>query len=207
MGYKAKWTDGQAIDMAMRGFEASEYASKPYEVIGRGVVGWHAAYENCSSSGGSLQGWWVRAKPAGLWTPAQPLPPEEHTYHPGYLDKAKIGALVYDGKEADARAFTNHVINGPMLNLGLPADAWEKFQDHETARHMATMLQGGFYTLAVAAQNANFRGLDYVGIGVFEGLLRKVPGVRIGRVCYCPIEGAPYVAWEDGSFTPNWEDD
>lgn len=48
--------------------------------------------------------------------------------------------------------------------------------------HMAPALGGGYKTLALAAQDDKFTGLDCVGVAVYERLLRKVPGVKIGKV-------------------------
>ena len=47
---------------------------------------------------------------------------------------------------------------------------------------MAPVLQGEFKTLAALSQSRAYTGLDYVGVGIYKDLLRKVPGMKIGHV-------------------------
>ena len=132
-----------------------------WDVIGRGKMSWHAETVNRSSSGG--------------------VNPD------AYAKEAVDGALVYDAMDADYDAFSRMVISGPMLNLRLPPDGIERMDDHtrQIAGRMAGPggLGGAFKTLATkAATDREFSGLDYVGVGVYERLLREVPGVKFGRV-------------------------
>jgi len=135
-----------------------------YGIIGRGKAGWHAAAHNVSSSGGTLD---------------------------GYVAQADEGALVYDGDGADYDTFARLVISGPMVDPGLAPGTVKRFTDTETAARMADGLEGAFKALAELAQDATYGGLDYVAVDVYEGLLRGVPGVKIGHV------RAGVVEWED----------
>lgn len=139
-----------------------------WDVIGRGFNGWHATGDGISSSGGDLNGYeyWTGAKVAG------------------YLAEAKEGALVYDAENADVPAFVEFVVNGPMVQPTLPPDAVFSFDGkaRQSLAHMAPALGGGYRALALAAQDEKYTGLDRVGVAVFERLLRKVPGIKIGKV-------------------------
>lgn len=143
-------------------------ADSKWQVIGRGFNGWHATGVDVSSSGGQLD-------PYEYWTGVKCS---------GYLAEAAEGALVYDAQDADAGAFTSFVMRGPMVSPALPPDGVDRFSkaDRETALRMAPALGGGFKTLAVMAQSEQFSGMDRVGVAVYESLLRKVPGVKIGKV-------------------------
>jgi hypothetical protein len=147
---------------------------KRWAVVGRGFNGWHAQGIDVSSSGGQLD-------PYEYWTGEKVA---------GYLAEAIEGALVYDAEKADPVAFTRHVMGGPMVNPALAPNEVDSFTkaDRDTALRMAPALGGGFKTLAVIAQSEKFTGLDRVGVGVYEGLLRKVPGVRIGKVVKGKVE-------------------
>lgn len=136
--------------------------------IGRGAGGWHANRHNCSSTGGSLE---------------------------GYLKDAEEGCLVYDGKGANLAKWVHLVVSGPMVGHNLPPGTVDRFsdKDREAARTMLPGLSGGFEKLALAAQHPKFTGLDQVALDVYEGLLRQVPGVRIGHV----VGGQ--VVWENES--------
>lgn len=169
---------------------AKKKQAKRWAVIGRGFNGWHATGVDVSSSGGDLN-------PYTYWTGAAV---------PGYLAEAIEGALVYDASEADSVAFTRHVMNGPMVNPALAPNEVDRFTkaDRDRALQMAPALGGGFKTLAVLAQSEKFTGLDRVGVGVYEGLLRKIPGVKIGKVVKGKVE------WEHpafGTFNPDAESD
>ena len=129
-----------------------------WKLIKRGRAGWHAADETgLSSSGGSLE---------------------------YYLRTASEGALVSDADEADAVAFTLFVYNGPMPDPAWAPDAVRRLSDstRERAARMIPGMSGGFEALATAAQDPTYTGLDFVGLGVYEGLLRKIPGIKIGHV-------------------------
>ena len=142
-----------------------------WHVIGRGFAGWHATGINTSESGGNLNDY--------RWNDGMTK---------GYLSNAIEGALVYDAKHLEqtdsAKDFFKLVINGPMVKPDLPPDAIERFssKQRETAKLMMPGLSGGFDTLAKLAQNEKFSGLDYVGVKVYESLLRQIPGIKIGHV-------------------------
>ena len=140
-------------------------------MIGRGRNGWHANNDTSSLSG-------AYAEEDG-----------------DRLARDAIdGALVYDAENADEQAFVTLVMRGPMCKTSLAPDAISPFTggDRKAALEMIPFLGGGFRTYALAAQDETFSGLDQVGVGVYEGLLRKVPGVRIGRV----VGGE--IAWDEG---------
>lgn len=131
-------------------------------LIGRGLNGWHAAGvtksgSRFSSSGGTRE---------------------------GYARDADDGVLVYCADKADVNSFVEFIVKGPMVDPALPSDAVNPLSGEfrKTALHMIPMLEGGFRTLAILAQNERFSSLDLVGLGIYEGLLRKVPGIRIGRI-------------------------
>jgi hypothetical protein len=156
-------------------------ANKEWHVIGRGFNGWHAKGVNVSSSGGDIV-------PRTFWTGERMAT---------YTEQAVEGALVYDAKaceesEEGRAAFIKLVFSGPMVNPELPPNGVEHFSDadRKAALRMLPGLSGGYDTLAMLAQSEAFTGLDYIGVGVFEALLRSVPGVRIGHV----KNGA--IAWE-----------
>lgn len=133
-----------------------------WHYIGRGFNGWHAQGIDISSSGGEYN---------------------------GYLAEAIDGALIYDAAHLSdipeaAEAFAHMVISGPMLDPSLPSDGVNSFSssDRRVALEMSPVLGGAFKTYALLAQYEKFSGLDCVGIGVFEGLLCKIPGIKIGHV-------------------------
>mgnify|MGYP001589621265 CR=1 FL=1 len=143
-----------------------------WAVIGRGFNGWHAAAPNVTSSGGHLDDYLWRGEPTT-----------------GYASEAAEGALVYDAEaceadEAGRNAYIDLVLRGPMLDCALPPDGVSKFslEGRQAARRMLDGLQGAFATYATLAQDEKFTGLDYVGLGIYEALLRRVPGIKIGRV-------------------------
>lgn len=140
---------------------------EPWQVIGRGKCAWHAEVDGRRLSGAH--------KPDEL------------------AAEAENGAFVYDAKDADYDAFSALVIGGPMLNLTLPPNGVQRLssETRRVALAMAPALGGEFRSLALACQDEKFGGLDYVGIGVYEALLRRVPGVRFGRVRNGTI------AWEE----------
>ena len=144
-----------------------------WHVVGRGFAGWHAAGVNVSSSGGNLD-------PYTYWTGEKCK---------GYRQEAVEGALVYDAEhlESDrksASAFIKLILSGPMVSPDLPPDGVDRFSnaDRKSALRMLPGLSGGYDTLAILAQDETFTGLDKVGVKVFEGLLRQVPGIKIGHI-------------------------
>lgn len=141
-------------------------ADRPrWSLIGRGLAGWHATAKSMTSDGGQLE-------PYTYWTGERCA---------GYAAEAEEGALVYDASKADAVAFVNLVVMGPMVDPGLDPHEVRKFDDHEALGRMLPALEGGYATVA-AATLAGLCSLDCVGVGVYEHLLRKVNGIRIGRV-------------------------
>lgn len=142
---------------------------QPWKVIGRGINGWHAKNDTTSLSGAYGDDDGTRL-----------------------ARNAVDGALVYDAQDADLSAFSALVTRGPMINTEIPPDMIESFSSElrRAALEMAPALGGGFQAYALAAQDPRCTSLDLVGVGVYEGLLRKVPGVRIGRV----MAGA--IVWE-----------
>lgn len=151
-------------------------SNKRFHVIGRGFNGWHATGVNISSSGGTL---------------------EDCPGCKGYVGEAINGALVYDADpirtDPDrSSAYVSWVFGGPMVDPSLPPDGCRKFgaDVRKVALRMSDGLEGAFRVFAGLAQDEEFGGLDYVGVGLFEALLRKIPGVKIGHV----VDGA--VAWE-----------
>ena len=129
-----------------------------YKVIGRGKAGWHAKTDNVSSSGNTLH---------------------------GYLCDAQDNALVYDADSADYGQFARLVMSGPMLDTSLSPGEVDKFStvDKQVVKHMYGGLSGEFINLAnKVITDENFSGLDSVALDIYETLLRKVSGIRIGRV-------------------------
>jgi hypothetical protein len=149
-----------------------------YHVIGRGLSGWHGKGINVSSSGGGLEDapWWA----GGVQY--------------GYLGSAVDGCLVYDasGPEVDVDAFCKFIISGPMVDPALAPGAVSRFTDRGTAARMAPGLEGAFGTIAALAASESYGGLDTVGVDVYRGLLRAVPGVKVGTV------HAGVIAWDGG---------
>lgn len=132
--------------------------TKEYKIIGRGFNGWHAEYDQGSLSGVAS---------------AERIAKE-----------AVDGALVYDASESDFNAFYELVMSGPMVDTRLADDEVDRFSkaDRDTAAMMAPALGGEFQQLALLAQDEKYSGLDRVSVKIYEGLLRKVPGVKFGRV-------------------------
>lgn len=144
---------------------------KKYHVIGRGFSMWHAVGVNVRSSGGDLD-------PYTYWTGEKCA---------GYRQTAVEGALVYDAHHlerdsAEAGAFIALVVTGPTVDPALRPNEVKRFSDRDTLAMMAPGLGGGYATLAKLAKDPNYAGLDSVGVAVFEGLLSKIPGIKIGHV-------------------------
>ena len=140
--------------------------SEQYKIIGKGKRGWHAQSAGCSSDGGTLE---------------------------KYAKEAAENCLVYDAKDVEYSLFAQFICHGPMVGVDLPENTVDRFtaQDREAAKRMLPGLSGGFETLAkVAIEHESYCGLDKVSLDVYEKMLRKLPGMRIGHV----IDGA--VIWE-----------
>ena len=145
-----------------------------WKVIGRGFNGWHAKASNCSSSGAYAE-----------------------NDCDVYAKEAADGCLVYDARALErtphAAAFVKHTISGPMVNVDLDPQGVRRFNDsdREAAARMLPGPSGGFETIAaMAIVDKTYSGLDYVGVGIYEALLRKIPGIRFGRV------QAGVIVWE-----------
>lgn len=137
-----------------------------YKVIGRGKAGWHAKTTNMSSSGGSLE---------------------------TYVEQAAEDCLVYDASNVEFSLFVRFIVNGPMIDVDLPPNSVDKFteRDRQTAKNMLPGLSGGFEKIAKRViDDENYGGLDTVSIDVYERLLCRLPGIKIGHV----VKGA--VIWE-----------
>jgi hypothetical protein len=128
-----------------------------FKMIGRGMAGWHAKSGSCSSSGGDLD---------------------------DYLSQAIEGAMLYDARFADELEFTRHVVCGPLVGCDLDPEAVDRFNDDDRAAlaSMAPGLGGQFVAIAKLATIPSYGGLDKVGLGIYEKLLRSIPGVRMGKV-------------------------
>lgn len=149
-----------------------------WKVIGRGFNGWHADNGATSLSGAYSD---ERGKELAA--------------------DAVDGALIYDAKNADHGQFVSLVMSGPMCCCTIDPDSYDRL-DGETRRaalRMSPLLGGAFKSYALMAQNPKFGGLDQVGVHIYEGLLRKVDGVRIGHVRDGEIE------WEEPAPEPQLE--
>ena len=152
-----------------------------WHIIGRGWAGWHAKGINVSSSGGDIvPRWRSEHRTAAMMA--------------SYCQEAVEGALVYDASGCEAtpegrEAFIRQVCNGPMCDPSLPPDGIKRFSQElrESARSMMPGLGGAFKALAGAAQEEDFTGLDYVGLAVYENILRAIPGIKIGHVYHGEI--------------------
>ncbi len=129
-----------------------------HKLIGRGQVDWHSdgveSGNKCSSSGGSL----------------------EH-----YLSEAEDGTPIYDASEADLAAFCELVIGGPMVQTDLPPGTVSKFGEKAAMARMLPGLGGEFATIAKAFL-IGMTSLDYVATDIYLGMLRQIPGCKIGKV-------------------------
>ena len=142
--------------------------STVYSVIGRGKAGWHASGRHAWGEGPER----ISDCSSSGGTLA------------GYLEQAEPGALVYDADASPYEAFARLVISGPMVKPQLDAHQWESIgQCGEWY---------GPYDLD-AMRAAGIHGLTYIGLGIFEALLRRMPGCRIGYVTDPGI-----VTWTDG---------
>lgn len=154
-------------------------ANEQWAVIGRGLNGWHAISSDgkISSSGGRLENY-------TYWTGQK---------CDGYLAAAAEGALLYDAEHLKRTPaeddFARLVLSGPMVDPGLGPEGVRRFgeQERKAAARMLPGLEGGFQAIAEAAlaeppaEPEKYGSLDNVGTAVYERLLRKIPGLRIGR--------------------------
>jgi len=129
------------------------------KVITRGKNGWYAngvssRGHKFSSSGGTLE---------------------------GYLKEAPDGTPVVDAEDADYATFAHFVIGGPILDCALPPQTIKRFQEQETLASMLPGLEGSFHNIGLAAL-AGVSSLDCVSLDIHLGLMRAIPGVKIGKV-------------------------
>lgn len=132
-----------------------------HRLIGRGKNGWHSDGlsdgNNCSSSGGTLE---------------------------GYLKEAEDGTPVYDAYEADMGSFVQFIMNSPIADPSLGPGEINKFDSKDKACLLGMLpgLEGSFKSLAVMTL-ADIGSMDLVAVDVYLTMLReKVPGVKIGQV-------------------------
>lgn len=138
-----------------------------FRLIGKGLSGWHASGKDNHGNKVSSSTYDTREGQLNE-----------------YVSQAENGALVYDASMADSEEFTDFVCSGPMCDPYLENGKVHSFskEDRKTALIMAPALSGGFQTYALLAQDEKFSGLDYVAIDIYEALLRKIPGIRLGKV-------------------------
>ena len=143
-------------------------SEKTWHVIGRGKAGWFAQGLNVRSSGGDLN-------PYTYWTGEK---------CGGYVGEAVEGCFAYDAENAPDEVYVEFVLSGPMVDPKLGPEEVDSFtqKDRETAARMMSGLGGGYKTLAAVAQDEKYGGLDRVGVGIYERLLRQIPGIKFGRV-------------------------
>lgn len=146
---------------------------KPYRnvwhMIGRGKAGWHASGimdgNKTSSSGGNLLPY--------MWTPTNEM-------QDGYAREAIENALVYDADEAPYDEFSKLVIAGPMFEALL--GEWE--YELGILDHVHHILHpSDRYALTIESlKDLGIRSLSYIGVGIYEKLLRNILNVKIGHV-------------------------
>jgi len=84
-----------------------------------------------------------------------------------YISEAIENCLVYDADSVDYDIFWDSVVKGPMLDLNLSPNTVHKFIEN---------------VVRAPQSDENYNGFDKVGIEAFEKLLRKLPGIKMGRV-------------------------
>jgi hypothetical protein len=129
-----------------------------WEVIGRGLRGWHATSSESSSCGSALG---------------------------DYVENAKEGAIIYDAIDVDEKVFIKFVMNGPVCSPGLPPGTNERFRTEllDSAKRMLPGMEGIWKDqLSMAINNPDYCGLDRVSPDVYEEFLRKVPGMKVGHI-------------------------
>ena len=142
-----------------------------WKLIGKGKSGWFAESKNCHSSS---------------------YDPRESRLLK-YLSESDEDVLIFDASNCDITEYTEFVYNEPMVDFSLEPNETERFgskKNLETVKFMLPGLQEMFRTLAVLSLDDKFSGLDSVGIAVYESLLRKLNGMKIGHV----VDGE--IQWE-----------
>ena len=125
-----------------------------WRVIGKGKSGWHA--------GGAVK---IYNSTSRTDTSSASYDTSEAQLNK-YVGEAENGALVYDASESDMNALIDHVFKGPMLRADLPPGTVLKMMDKDP----------------VQASSTKAGPLDYVSLDIFEANLRKIQGIRFGRV-------------------------
>lgn len=136
------------------------------KLIGKGRSGWHAK----------------GVSPWGTFSSSSYDTRDEQMEK--YAAQAEDGSLVYDASRVGGE-LESWVYRGPMCDPTLPPDGFKRFSDdlRHVALRMSPGLGGAFKTFALLAQDEKFSGLDYVGAGLYEALIRAaLPGVRVGHV-------------------------
>jgi hypothetical protein len=129
--------------------------SKRYKIIGRGLAGWHAD-AGTVETGGINGGGTYSTKESSSGGSLE-----------NYVSKAVKGCLVYDASEADADIFSNHVYTEPMVDVDLPAGNIRMALSKEAEAFVSGI---------------KLRSIDYVSIDIFEKMLRRIPGMKFGKV-------------------------
>jgi hypothetical protein len=124
-----------------------------YKVIGRGQASWHA--DAGMVEHGAISG-------GGEYTTRES---SKGGTLEGYVAQAVDGCFVYDADEADADAFINHVFKDPLVDVDLPAGCMRKALSNEHIIAEPEVLS-----------------IDHVALDIFEATLRRVPGMKFGRV-------------------------
>jgi len=135
-------------------------------IIGRGKAGWYAdgvdeRNNHVSSSGGDLN-------PYTYWT---------GVLCKGYREEAQNDALVYDATDAPYEDFAHVVISGPMKNVLLaPFDYEAGFGGIK-----GTLSPNTVFTVE-SLKAMGIGSLSYIGLGIYESLLRQIPSIKFGYV-------------------------
>lgn len=87
------------------------------------------------------------------------------------LSDAHPGTFLYDADEADYGAFATQVINGPMVNPDLPPG-------HITPFEFVAMCDKRVIPLG----DNEIGPFTEISLDIFEAMLRKIPGMRIGKI-------------------------
>jgi hypothetical protein len=148
-----------------------------WSVIGRTRNGWHATGAGPVKSFGNSGGTYREKERVTTYSNSEATLAD-------LAANAVDGALVYDMTGVDEGLATRFVVSGPMVDPALATGEVKRFgeEDRKAAARMLPDLEGSFHTFAKAAQNPKFSGLDTVAPDVYIGLVRALPGARVGRV-------------------------
>lgn len=135
-----------------------------WDIIGRGLRGWHAMTSGSSSCGSALE---------------------------DYVENAKEGAVIYDAIDIEENIFVKFVMNGPVCSPELPPGTHERFRTEllESAKRMLPGMEGIWKNqLSKAINNPDYYGLDRVSPDVYKEFLKAVPGMKVGHIREGKIE-------------------